>query len=157
MATTSLLRASKKKGRKSKPDPQDITLQGHPSPLSPHLWAELLLNALAGIQVLHQEDEGEQVSRADGAGIAAVGWRTEGSSRRANSCPGRVLEPGPVAPGVEGQQLGVHQEEGVSHLIATALGAGVDVLHHLPLQELDALLTQLRVDQPLHRLRCGLG
>lgn len=56
------------------------------------------------------------------------------------------------APGVEGQQLGVHQEEGMAHFIPSKLRAGVDVLHHLPLQELDALLTELRVDQPLHSL-----
>lgn len=66
--------------------------------------------------------------------------------------PRRVLGPGLGAPGVEGQQLGVHQEEGMAHFIPSTLRAGVDVLHHLPLQELDALLTELRVDQPLHSL-----
>lgn len=65
------------------------------------------------------------------------------------------MGPGPDAPGVEGQQLGVHQEEGMAHLVPAALGAGVDVLHHLPLQELDALLAQLGVDQPLHGLWHG--
>lgn len=58
------------------------------------------------------------------------------------------------APGVEGQQLGVYQEEGMAHFIPATLRAGVDVLYHLSLQELDALLTQLRMDQPLHGLRC---
>lgn len=43
----------------------------------------------------------------------------------------------------------------MSHLVPAALGAGVDVLHHLPLQELDALLAQLGVDQPLHGLGHG--
>lgn len=64
---------------------------------------------------------------------------------------GRVVELG--APGVEGQQLGVYQEEGMAHFIPSTLRAGVDVLYHLSLQELDALLTQLRMHQPLH----GLG
>lgn len=65
---------------------------------------------------------------------------------------GRVVGPG--TPGVEGQQLGVYQEEGMAHFISATLGAGIDVLHHLSLQELDALLTQLRMDQPLHGLGC---
>lgn len=74
---------------------------------------------------------------------------------------GRVAAPGRVvglgAPGVEGQQLGVHQEECMAHLIPAALRAGVDVLHHLPLQELDGLLAELRVDQSLHSLGDGRG
>lgn len=70
---------------------------------------------------------------------------------------GRAAGTGTGAPGVEGQQLGVHQEEGMAHLITATLGAGVDVLHHLPLQELDALLAQLRMDQPLHSLGRRLG
>lgn len=68
---------------------------------------------------------------------------------------GRVVGPG--VPGVEGQQLGVYQEEGMAHFIPATLGTGIDVLHHLSLQELDALLTQLRVDQPLHGLGCRGG
>lgn len=59
-----------------------------PPPTLEHLGAELLLGALAWVQVLHQEDEDEQVGRADGAGIAAVGQRREGSSRRVSGCPG---------------------------------------------------------------------
>lgn len=65
---------------------------------------------------------------------------------------GRVVGLG--SPGVEGQQLGVHQEEGMTHFVPTTLGASVDELYHLSLQELDALLTQLRMDQSLHGLGC---
>lgn len=65
---------------------------------------------------------------------------------------GRVVGLG--APGVEGQQLGMYQEEGMTHFIPTTLRAGIDVLYHLSLQELDALLTQLRMDQSLHSLGC---
>lgn len=65
---------------------------------------------------------------------------------------GRVVGQGSL--GVEGQQLGVYQEKGMAHFIPATLRAGIDVLHHLSLQELDALLTQLRMDQPLHSLEC---
>lgn len=65
---------------------------------------------------------------------------------------GRVVGLG--TPGVEGQQLGVYQEEGMAHFIPTTLRAGVDVLYNLSLQELDALLAQLRMHQPLHGLGC---
>lgn len=70
------------------------------------------------------------------------------------AAPRRVVGSGLGIPGVEGQQLGVHQEEGMDHLVPATLRAGIDVLHHLPLQELDALLAKLRVDQPLHSLEC---
>lgn len=86
-------------------------------------------------------------------------WAREGKGQPGGQAAalGRVVGPGPGAPGVERQQLGVHQEEGMAHLVPATLGAGVDVLHHLPLQELDTLLAQLRVDQPLHGLGCRWG
>lgn len=55
-------------------------------------------------------------------------------------------------PGVEGQQLGVDQDEGMQHLLAPPLRAAVELLHQAALQELDALLTQGRVDEALHCL-----
>ena len=58
----------------------------------------------------------------------------------------------PGSPGVESQQLGVHEQEGVQGLLTGPSGAGVDGLDHVPLQRLYAQLTELRVDQPLHSL-----
>lgn len=60
-----------------------------------------------------------------------------------------------MRPGVEGQQLGVDQDEGVQHLLARSLCAAVELLHQAALQELDALLAQRRVDEPLNSLREG--
>lgn len=57
-----------------------------------------------------------------------------------------------MPPGVEGQQLGVDQDEGVQHLLARSLCTAVELLHQAALQELDALLAQGRVDEPLHCL-----
>lgn len=57
-----------------------------------------------------------------------------------------------VQPGVEGQQLGVDQDEGVQHLLACSLCTAVELLHQAALQELDALLAQGRVDESLHCL-----
>lgn len=59
------------------------------------------------------------------------------------------------APGVEGEQLGVNQDEGVQHFLSCSLHAAVELLNQAALQELDALLAQRGVDQPLHRLRGG--
>lgn len=56
------------------------------------------------------------------------------------------------SPGVEGQQLGVHEQEGVQGLLAGPLGAGVDCLDDVPLQGFYAQLTELWVNQPLHSL-----
>lgn len=58
-------------------------------------------------------------------------------------------------PGVEGKQLGVNQDEGVQHLLSFSLHTAVELLNQAALQELDALLTQRGVDQPLHCLREG--
>lgn len=58
-----------------------------------------------------------------------------------------------MPPGVEGQQLGVDQDEGVQHLLARSLCTAVELLHQAALQELDALLAQGRVDEPLHCLK----
>lgn len=58
-------------------------------------------------------------------------------------------------PGVEGEQLGVNQDEGVQHLLSCSLRTAVELLNQAALQELDALLTQCGVDQPLHCLRGG--
>lgn len=88
-ATPSLLQASEIRGRKSSPGPQDVSPPGAPQPAAQHLGAELLLGALAGVQVLHQEDEDEQVGRADGAGVAAAEQQMEGSG-------GVVSRPGGV-------------------------------------------------------------
>lgn len=81
-------------------------------------------------------------------------WAREGKGQLGGRAAALGRVTGLGAPGVEGQQLGVHQEKGMAHLTPTTIGTGVDVLHHLLLQELDALLTQLRVDQPLHSLGC---
>lgn len=54
--------------------------------------------------------------------------------------------------GVESQQLGVDDQEGVQGLLASACRAGVDSLDDMPLQSLYAQLTELRVNQPLHSL-----
>lgn len=56
-------------------------------------------------------------------------------------------------PGVERQQLGMDQDEGVHHLLSRSLATAVELLNQTALQELDALLTQRGVDQPLHGLR----
>lgn len=56
-------------------------------------------------------------------------------------------------PGVKGKQLGVHKKEGVHNFMASALWAAIDVLHHLALQELNALFAQLWMDQSLHSLQ----
>lgn len=61
------------------------------------------------------------------------------------------------SPGVESQQLGVHEQEGVQGLLASPPGAGVDGMDDVPLQRLDAQLTELRVDQPLHSLGTRAG
>ena len=63
------------------------------------------------------------------------------------------------SPGVESQQLGVHEHKGMQGLLASPPGAGVDGLDDVPLQRLDAQLTELRVDQPLHGLgmQAGVG
>lgn len=135
---------------------QSITLTCcTPNPALKHLWAKLLLSALTGVQVLNQEDEDKQVSWTDGAGVTAAGQRRKSQLGEQMAALGRVVELG--APGVEGQQLAVYQEEGMAHFIPTTLRAGIDVLYHLSLQELDALLTQLRMHQPLHGLGCRRG
>lgn len=59
------------------------------------------------------------------------------------------------SPGVESQQLGVHEQEGVQRLLAGPLAAGVDSLDDVLLQRLNAQLTELGVDQPLHGLAMG--
>lgn len=59
------------------------------------------------------------------------------------------------SPGVESQQLGVDDQEGVQGLLASAGRAGVDSLDDMPLQSLYAQLTELRVNQPLHSLATG--
>lgn len=58
-------------------------------------------------------------------------------------------------PGVEGKELGVNKDEGVQHLLSCSLHTAVELLNQAALQELDALLTQRGVDQPLHCLREG--
>lgn len=59
------------------------------------------------------------------------------------------------SPGVESQQLGVQEQEGVQGLFASPCRAGVDSLDDMLLQRLYAQLTELRVDQPLHSLTTG--
>lgn len=55
-------------------------------------------------------------------------------------------------PGVEGEQFGVNQDEGVQHLLSCSLHTAIELLNQAALQELNALLTQCGVDQPLHCL-----
>ena len=74
-----------------------------------------------------------------------------GGTRRSKEEPGGERR----TPGVEGEQLGVHQYEGVQHLLPGPLRAAVELLHQAALQELYALFTQRGVDQPLHRLAGG--
>lgn len=62
---------------------------------------------------------------------------------------------GQSVPGVEGEQLGVNQDEGVQHLLSCSLHTAVELVNQAALEELDALLTQRGVDQPLHCLREG--
>lgn len=59
------------------------------------------------------------------------------------------------SPGVESQQLGVHEQEGVQGLFASPRRAGVHSLDDVSLQCLYAQLTELGVDQPLHSLTTG--
>lgn len=63
---------------------------------------------------------------------------------------GKVRAPG--SPGVESQQLAVHEQKGMQGLLAAPLRAGVDSLNHMSLKRLDAQFTELGVNQPLHCL-----
>lgn len=58
-----------------------------------------------------------------------------------------------VVPGVESQQFGVNQDEGVQNLLSCSLHTAVELLDQAALQELYAHLTQSGMDQPLHCLR----
>lgn len=49
----------------------------------------------------------------------------------------------------------MNQDEGMQHLLSCSLHTAVELLNQAALQELDALLTQRGVDQPLHCLREG--
>lgn len=46
----------------------------------------------------------------------------------------------------------MYQDEGVQHFLSRFLRAAIELLDQTALQELNALLTQRGVDQPLHCL-----
>lgn len=63
------------------------------------------------------------------------------TSEKRNCANQRITVTGLSVPRIEGEQLGVNQDEGVQHLLSCSPYAAIELLNQTALQELNALFT----------------